>query len=125
MILAMNITLIIEYIAPLSGIILALLGLSAMIKPKVMSKQFGIPIEGKSLSYVISTGVRDVFMGLNILILYHQKLWIVLGYVNICLSLVAISDFVVVLKSGNKKASLIHGFGAVAVIFYGLILIFR
>ncbi len=118
----MTLTNIIHYIAPLIGFFTLAIGISAVIKPEAMSKNFGIQASGKALPYVISTGIRDVFMGLTVFILFFMQLWIALAAVSLCIGIVAICDFIVVQKHGDKKTSLIHLAGASAVIGYGIVL---
>lgn len=103
----------------LIGFVTLLIGIIAMAKPEMMSKQFGIAVNGIALPYVRSLGIRDIFMGLVVLILFHQQAWVALGATHLCLGLVAVSDFLVVLKHGDKKASLTHLAGAVMVFAYG------
>ncbi len=107
------------YFPLLIGLVTLLIGIAAIAKPEMMSKQFGIAVSGIALPYVRSLGIRDIFMGLVVLILFNQQAWIALGATHLCLGLVAVSDFIVVLKHGNKKASLTHFAGAVMVFAYG------
>lgn len=97
-----------------------LIGTGAILKPEPMSKNFGIEATGSAAPYVQSVGVRDIFMGLTVLILYFNQLWFPLALIQFCIGLVALSDFIVVKKSGDQKASLIHLAGAGAVIGYGI-----
>jgi hypothetical protein len=115
----MNFADALYYLAPIIGIGTIAIGISAVLRPEAMSKKFGIPVTGSALPYVISTGARDIFIGLTILILYYFKLWQALGYINLFTGIVAISDFLVVRKYGHKKTSLTHLFGAVLVVSYG------
>lgn len=119
----MDLTLLALYIAPVIGLTTLSIGISAAIWPQPMSKKFGIDASDKALPYVVSTGVRDVFMGLTVLILFYQQQWKILGAINLCIGLVAISDFLVVRKHGDSKTSLVHLAGAIAVIGYGTWLI--
>ncbi len=110
----------IGHYAPLvTGFFTLLIGIAAMAKPKEMSKKFGIAVNGVALSYVISTGIRDVFIGLIVLILFYLQAWSALGASHLCIGVVAIADFLVVRKYGDKKTSLIHLVGAVVVVLYG------
>ena len=111
------------YIAPAIGLITLLIGSAAVLRPQIMSKNFGIAASGPALPYVVSTGIRDLFIGITILILFRQQDWNSLGLVHLSLGIVAISDFLVVQRHGDKKASLIHLAGAVAVIGYGIFLL--
>lgn len=116
----MNLPTTIGHYFPLAiGFITLLIGVLAAANPKAMSKNFGIAATGVALPYVVSTGIRDVFIGLIVLILFYLQAWVALGACHLCIGLVAISDFLVVRKYGNKKASLIHISGAVVVIAYG------
>jgi hypothetical protein len=121
----MNISILFHYFAPLIGIVTILIGLAAVLKPEPMSKKFGISVRGEALPFVISTGIRDVFMGATILVLFFQQEWISLGLINLCVGAVAISDFLVVYRNGDRKTSLVHLFGAVTVIGYGSWLVCR
>lgn len=119
----MNIQMALYYLAPIIGFLTIFIGIFAALKPEPMSKNFGISVTGPALPYVVSTGIRDVFMGLTILILFYKQDWVVLGFIHLCVGLVAISDFLVVQKHGDKKTSLVHLAGAIAVIGYGIWLI--
>ena len=119
----MNIEKLIYYFAPIIGIGTLIIGILAIIRPEAMSKKFGIAVNGSALPYVISTGVRDIFIGLTVLILFYRREWFILGFINICIGVVATSDFLVVRKHGNLKTSLAHLFGAVFVITFGVWLI--
>ncbi len=101
------------------AIVALLIGVGAILRPKTMSLKFGIEADAKALPYVVSLGIRDVFMGLTVLILYLLAEWFALGLVHICLGIVAVSDFVVVFKNGIRKTSLVHFAGAVVSFLYG------
>lgn len=115
----MNLPSIFHYLAPIIGFITVLIGIGAVIKPEAMSKNFGISVSGSALPYVVSTGIRDVFMGLVILILCYYQYWSVIGATMICIAVVAVSDFLVVRRHGDKRTSLVHLFGAIVTIGYG------
>lgn len=108
-----------HYFPLVIGFFTLLIGIAATAKPEEMSKKFGIAVSGVALPYVISTGIRDVFIGLVVFILFYLQYGSALGAIHLCIGIVAISDFLVVRKYGNKKASLIHLGGAVVVIAYG------
>lgn len=111
------------YLAPIIGLTTIFIGLGALIKPQLMSENFGIKASGTANPYVRSVGVRDIFMGLTVLILFYKEQWITLGLIQFCIGGVAISDFLVVRAKGAHKISLVHFAGAVAVISYGVWLI--
>ena len=115
----MNIT----YLAPVVGFFTLAIGATAAIWPKQMSKKYGIATGGEGIPYVISTGIRDVFMGLTILILFYRQDWIVLAILNFLIGFVAISDFLIVRKYGDKKIALVHLLGAIAVTGFGACLL--
>ena len=91
--------------------------------PEKMSKNFGIAVSGFALPYVVSTGVRDIFMGLVVIILFLSQAWAAMAYCQLSLGFVAIGDFLLVRKYGNKKTSLVHLAGAIIVITYGSFLL--
>jgi hypothetical protein len=115
----MNLSKAVMYIGAIVGLSTLLIGLFAILQPKPMSKKFGIEAEGKALPYVISTGVRDIFIGFTVLLLFFRHDYLELGLIMFCLGLVAIADFLVVRKNGDRKTSLVHLCGAVAVFIYG------
>ena len=119
----MNIITVLHYIAPLIGFFTLAIGISAVLRPGPMSKNFGIKVDGLALPYVVSTGIRDVFMGGAVLILFFLQLWQALGAISLCLGVVAISDFLVVQKHGDKKTSMVHLGGAISTIVYGAVLL--
>lgn len=119
----MELTNLLFYLAPIIGLGTLVIGILAVLRPQPMSKKFGITANNPTLPYVVSTGIRDVFIGLTVLILFYDKNWILLGYINICISVVAVSDFLVVFKHGERKTSFAHLFGAILVTGYGVWLV--
>ncbi len=107
------------FVAFLIGMVTIFIGIFAILKPAFMSSKFGITVNGSALPYVISTGVRDVFMGLSVLVLAYQHEWKLLGAIQLLIGFVAIGDFLNVFKNGDKKTSLVHFAGAGAVFVYG------
>lgn len=101
------------------GFFTLFIGIAATFSPERMSKNFGIVVKGEALPYVTSTGIRDVFIGLIVLLLFYFGLSKALGLCHLFIGIVAISDFLVVRKYGNKKMSFIHLGGALIVIAYG------
>lgn len=108
------------YFALLIGFGTLIIGICAVIKPKPMASKFGVLANESALPYVISTGIRDVFIGLTVLISFYLHQWTALGAIHLAIGIVAISDFKVVNKYGNKKVSYVHLFGAIVVISYGI-----
>jgi hypothetical protein len=119
----MSLINILHYIAPLVGFGTLIIGILAVLRPEPMSKKFGIAASESTLPYVINTGIRDVFIGLTVLILFFNKEWISLGVVHLCIGIVAMSDFLVVRRHGDKKTSFVHLFGAIFVLVYGILLL--
>lgn len=109
-----------HYLALFVGVGTLIIGILAVLRPEPMSKKFGISVNGSALPYVISTGVRDIFIGLTVLILFYRKEWLTLGLINLCIGIVAASDFIVVRKNGDQKTSIAHLFGAIMVTIYGV-----
>jgi hypothetical protein len=105
------------------GLVALLIGIGAILKPEPMSLKFGIAADAKARPYVVSLGIRDVFMGLSVLILFYLSLWFPLGLVHLCLGIVAVSDFIVVYRNGIIKTSLVHLAGALFSFLYGTWLI--
>jgi hypothetical protein len=108
-----------HYFSLLVGLGALLIGIAAVLLPQKMSLKFGIAAQGPMLPYVVSTGIRDVFMGLVVLVLFFRGEWIPLGFVNLFLGLVAACDFWVVNKHGDKKVARVHALGFVIVVIYG------
>ena len=115
----MNLINIAHYFALFIGLSTLIIGICAVIRPQPMAIKFGIAADESALPYVVSTGIRDVFIGLTVLILFFLSEWHALGAINFCIGIVAISDFKVVYKYGDKKTSYIHLGGALAVVIYG------
>ena len=111
---------LITYITLPIGVVATLIGSVAMLAPRFMSEKFGIAVEGQATSYVVALGVRDVFIRVLFLILFQSSLWTEAGWLSLALAGVAISDFAVVWKSGEKLTSATHLLGAVFLIPYGL-----
>lgn len=120
----MSIIQIVHYLAALVGVGTLVIGILAMLKPEPMSKNFGIGVSGFALPYVVSTGVRDIFIGLCVFVLFWRQEWVTLGCINFCIAVVALSDFFVVRKHGHKMTSLVHLFGAALVLGLGYVLCF-
>ncbi len=112
------------YLAPLIGLTTVAIGVGAILRPQHMSGNFGIVASGTANPYVVSVGIRDIFMGFVILNLYFNQLWNELSFVLFCVGMVAISDFLVVHRNGSKKTALVHLLGAIAVTSYGAWLLF-
>ncbi len=121
----MNIMELSHYLALIIGSGALIIGVIAVLKPEAMSKKFGIPVTGPALPYVISTGVRDIFIGLTVLILFYRQEWFTLGCINLAVGVVAITDFILVLKHGDKKISIVHFLGALLFAGYGFWLIYN
>ena len=119
----MSLPTVFHFIAFFIGIVVFSIGVAAVLQPEAMSKKFGIYVNGPALPYVVSAGIRDVFIGLIIFILVYRQDWTTLGAVNLCIAVVAFSDFLVVQKHGDKKSSLVHLFAAIAEIVFGILLI--
>ena len=98
------------------------IGFLAILKPKFMSKNFGIPIEGKALSYISSLGIRDIFIGLILFYMFYIKAWLAIAFINLCICLVALTDFIVVIKHGNKKNSFTHLAGLIVSLIYAILM---
>lgn len=105
------------------GALTLLIGVVSALKPQAMSKNFGIAAQGGALPYVMATGVRDVFIGLTVLVLFFREQWNILGYVHFFIGLVAVADFLIVRKYGDKKFAWVHFVSAIAVCVYGAWLI--
>jgi hypothetical protein len=115
----MTYTLIIQSIALPIGFVACLIGVLAVLYPKFMSKGFGVPTEGTAVAYVVGLGIRDFFIGATVLVLYSTNSWIILGYISFLIAVVAVSDFIVVYRYGDKKTSLVHLAGALVAAAYG------
>lgn len=79
-----------------------------MLLPTKMSEGFGIAVSGAGVHYVRALGVRDVFVGLVVLLLGYYEQWTSLGYVCIAIAIVAASDFYTVFRYGQRQASFAH-----------------
>lgn len=121
----MNTTELVYYFALMVGIGALIVGILAVLLPGTMSKKFGIAVSGAALPYVISTGVRDIFIGLTVLVLFYLQQWFSLGCINICIGVVAVTDFFLVRKHGTMKAALFHLLGAFVVANIGVWLILK
>ena len=119
----MNILNLLQYVALITGVLAVLLGAIAMILPTKMSDSFGIPINGIASSYVSSLGVRDIFIGFVMLMLYFNEAWKIVAYTSFMISAVAFVDFIIVFKNGSKKKSLTHLVGVIIFIIYGFLIL--
>lgn len=107
------------YLAPIMAIVAVLIGIAAMLRPKDMSKKFGIPAAGEALPYLVSVGIRDIFMGLALFLSWRKEDWLSLGYLVCGVGLVAVFDFVTVFQKGDRRVSLVHIAGALIAFGYG------
>ena len=113
----------IQYFSVLIGFGACFIGLLAIIKPEFMSSGFGIKVDGFAASYVVALGIRDLFIGLVVLLLYVNEAWSLIGYTSLLIAMVAFSDFIVVFKNGRKSASFVHLIGLLIALAYGFILL--
>lgn len=120
----MNLPSLTHYFPLVIGFFTLLIGILAVAQPEKMSKNFGIQARGITLPYVISTGIRDVFIGFIVLILFYLQSWNALGVVHLCIGVVAVSDFLVVSKYGDRRTSFVHLSAAIVVVVYGSWLLF-
>ncbi len=116
----MNITETGHHISIFIALMTFIIGILAIARPQEMSKKYGISVYGSALPYVMSTGVRDIFIGLVILILFVQNEWRLLGATHLCIGVIAFFDFFIVYKYGDKKTSYMHLCGAISVVAYGI-----
>ncbi|MBY0316737.1 MAG: DUF4267 domain-containing protein [Bdellovibrionales bacterium] len=112
------------YFPLLSGVVACLIGIGAIIKPELMSTNFGIKAVGAAKHFVVATGVRDVFMGLTVLLLFYFQSWMFVGLIHILIALVALSDFLIVFNYGERKAAVTHMLGALGAGAFGLWVVF-
>lgn len=115
----MTLSDLIQYFPLMIGFFTLVIGSLAILKPQMMSKNFGVIAKEEALPYVIATGARDVFIGLVVLIFFFLQMKQGLALCHLTIGLVALSDFLVVRKFGDKKTAWVHLFGAVAVVAYG------
>ncbi len=113
----------ITWLAPIMGFVTILIGVFAIVSPQKASKTFGLEAQAPALPWVIATGARDIFIGLIVLILWWSEMYHLLGLATLSIAVVAITDFTVTRKSGNRRESYIHLVGAIAVIVYGTLLL--
>ena len=105
------------------GLGVSFIGLLAISAPRFMSKNFGIPLDDKkALSYIVSLGIRDIFIGLTVFYLFFEKAWMTIAFVHFFISIVALSDFIVVMKHGDKNSYITHLTGLVISLLYGVLM---
>lgn len=107
------------YLAPVMGVVAIIIGTTACLFPSVMSKNFGIGVNGAAEGYVVALGIRDIFIGMTVLTLYSFELLPVLGYLTLGIGMVAVSDCLTVFLRGDKKKAVVHIGGAVFAFPYG------
>ncbi|MBC7420591.1 MAG: DUF4267 domain-containing protein [Bdellovibrio sp.] len=121
----MSLQQILSFIPAMAGLVALIIGLLAVITPAKASKGFGIEASGPALHYVVATGVRDIFIGLIMLVLYWHGDTKIIGACFICIAVVAIADFTLTFKHGSKKQSVVHAAGAIFSIIYGSLVILQ
>lgn len=99
------------------------IGLSAMVFPKWAATMFGINAPGTGLHYVTAAGVRDVFIGHVILLVWWAGYRGLLGNIIMSTAVISTTDVYLTYKYGTKSRVLIHAFGTVAVLVYGYLLL--
>jgi len=113
--------ILLPYFAYAVSGVACLVGLGAMLFPKKMSEGFGVPISGAGVHYVRALGVRDIFVGIVVLLLGASALWAQLGYVCLAIALIAASDFYTVFYHGERKTSLAHFAGFVLSLMFAAV----
>lgn len=107
------------YLGWLIAIVLVAVGLYALLAPRAVARNYGVPVEGdRETAYVRATGIRDVAIGvvLAATAYFHvMPLLIVVAAVGI---VVSIADLWVVVRHGGAHrphaAHAVHASGIVA-----------
>ena len=100
------------------------IGAFAVIDPRLASVSFGIRSNESSDPYVRATGARDIFIGLAVLLIFLHGHFHLLGEVCVSIAVVSIVDALVTWFGGTRRHSLFHIGGTIAIVAYGLLLIF-
>ena len=100
------------------------IGVLAMLRPEKMSAKYGIAARQPQASFVAGLGIRDVFVGFVLFGAWWREDTLAILVLSFLLSSVALVDFYIVSKHGDKKTSLVHLLGAVFCLGYGLLLFF-
>lgn len=119
----MNLLTLLHHFAAIIALFTLIIGIFAAAKPKAMAKNFGVPVPPEAYPFVIATGLRDIYIGLGIFVLYFLNLWFAIAITCLCLGLLALGDFVIVRKYGVKKVSWAHFLGATGAFIYGSFLL--
>ena len=110
----------------LTGIVaLGLLGLGvgALLAPRLSARQYGISLaDPRALAYIRAMGVRDLVLGVVLLLLAATERRGLLAAAVAVSALVAIVDFAVVAKDGAPaRARLLHAGGALGLLAIALV----
>lgn len=106
--------------APLMAAGACFIGVIACARPVWMSRQYGIAADWPNAGFVVALGVRDLFMGAAMFFAWWHQSWVTVAVFSTLLAGVAVVDFAIVLKLGEKKASLVHLMGALACTVYAV-----
>jgi hypothetical protein len=100
------------------GIVPIGIGFLAAFRPQMMSKNFGVEVSGPSTAFVRCTGIRDIFLGIAILvpILWQDRDQLLV--ILLATGLVAVGDFMIVRAAGDKNKSWIHFISALAIFIF-------
>ena len=95
-----------------------------LIAPIPAAKLYGIPVQADQKSYVLATGVRDLFMGLVFAVLSWSANLHLVGLVCFCLVPVAAVDFLLVRRFGRPHAFWVHLLGTIGLLVVGALLFY-
>ncbi len=108
--------------APIIASGLLLVGLTAMTFPKWAAGMFGVKASTEGLPYVMAAGVRDVFIGLALLLIWQTGDHRLLAKAMVATAIVSLMDTYLVFKYGMRRQMALHILGTVAVVVYGFVL---
>lgn len=115
---SMNLSL---FALPISFGLIAL-GCFGAVDPRRASMAFGIAGDG---AWVRAAGVRDIALGLFVLMVFMHARATLLGEVCACLAIVPVGDSILVYRSGARLIGIAHGLSAIVLVVYGLLLMAR
>ncbi len=100
------------------------IGVGALLAPRVSAQQYGIVLDdARSLALIRAMGVRDVVLGVLLLLLANAERRDLLAFGVVASAAVAAVDFVVVSRDRTPapaRARLLHAGGALGLLVVGV-----
>jgi hypothetical protein len=114
-----------QWVAGFVALCLIGIGAGALAAPRAASRQFGIPAENAAeRAFVRAMGVRDLVLGVLLLLLAGSERRELIAWGLIASALVAAVDFALTSAAGARApARLLHAAGGLGLVVAGIVLL--